>query len=211
MLTDHANLQLTLDLVGVFAFALSGGLVAVRKRLDIVGIIVLSLVAGLGGGVLRDLLIGAVPPVGVSDWRIMTAAACAGVLTFFLHPGVARISRVVRVLDALGLAVFAVSGALKAVGLDVAPVTCVVVGVVTAVGGGLLRDVIVGQVPEVLRRELYAVPALVGAFVVVVADHLHHLTSLVVWGAVVLVFAIRMTAVLLDLNAPQPLRTGEAS
>lgn len=211
MLTANTDLQLILDLVGVFVFALSGGLVAVRKRLDIVGVIVLAWVAGLGGGVMRDLLIGDVPPVGVSDWRLMAAACVAGVLTFWLHPGVARISRLVRVLDAAGLAVFAVAGSMKAVLFNVAPVTALVVGVVTAVGGGLLRDVIVGQVPEVLRRELYAVPALLGAVVIVVAAELDHLTSLVVWCAVLVVFVVRMTAVVLDLNAPQPFRTGDPS
>ncbi|AKU17083.1 trimeric intracellular cation channel family protein [Luteipulveratus mongoliensis] len=209
MLTANTDLKLVLDLVGVFVFALSGGLVGVRKRLDLVGVLVLAWVAGLGGGVMRDLLIGDVPPVGVSDWRLMLAACLAGLITFWLHPGVARISRFVRVLDAAGLAVFAVAGALKAVLFAVSPVTAVVVGVVTAVGGGVLRDVLVGQVPEVLRRELYAVPALLGALTVVLAARLEHLTSLVVWSAVVLVFIVRMTAVVLDLNAPQPLRTGD--
>ncbi|KNX39276.1 membrane protein [Luteipulveratus halotolerans] len=211
MLTANSDLQLGLDLVGVFVFALSGGLVAVRARLDLVGVVVLAWVAGLGGGMIRDVLIGDTPPVGVSDWRLMLAACVAGLITFALHPRVERIARLVRVLDAAGLAVFAVSGAMKAVLFSVAPVTAAVVGVITAVGGGLLRDVIVGQVPAVLRNELYAVPALLGSVVIVVAARLEHLTSLVVWAAVVLVFAVRMAAVVLDLNAPQPLRTGDPS
>jgi uncharacterized membrane protein YeiH len=131
------------------------------------------------------------------------------VVTFMFHPGVERISRLVRVLDAAGLAVFAVAGALKALGVGAGPMTAVLVGGITAVGGGILRDLLAGQVPEVLRRELYAVPALLGAAIVVVAEHFGHLTASVVWGAVLIVFVVRMMAVVLDLNAPKPLRTGE--
>ena len=211
MLTQDAQLQLILDLVGVFVFALSGGLVAVRKRLDLFGVLVLAGAAALGGGVMRDLLIGATPPVGLSDWRLIATASLAGVVTFLFHPGVARISKLVRILDAAGLAAFAVAGALKALGAGTGPMTAVLVGAITAIGGGMLRDLLAGQVPEVLRRELYAVPALLGATVVVVADRLHHLTETVVWLAVALVFVVRMSAVVLDLNAPTPLRTGDSA
>lgn len=210
MLIHNIDLQLILDLVGVFVFALSGGLVAVKKRLDLFGVLVLAGAAALGGGVLRDLLIGAVPPVGISDWRLLTAAGLAGLVTFVFHPGVARISRVVRLLDAAGLAVFAVGGSLKALGAGVGPIAAVLVGLITAIGGGMLRDVLAGQVPEVLRRELYAVPALLGSVVVVVAHELGHLNTVVVWGSVAVVFGVRMLAVVLDLNAPRPLRTGES-
>ncbi len=209
MLTDHTTLQLVLDLGGVFVFALSGGLVAVSKRLDAVGVLVLAWVAGLGGGTVRDVLIGAVPPDGISDWRVMVAACVAGVSTFFLHPRLARISRLVRVLDAAGLSLFAVSGSFKALAWGMPPMVCVVVGVITAVGGGLIRDVIVGRIPEVLRRELYAVPALIGALIVVLAAQWGHLSPLVLWMAVAVCFVVRMTAVVLDLNAPHPLRTGD--
>lgn len=113
MLTYDATLQLALDLVGVFVFALTGGLVAVKKRLDLFGVLVLAAAAALGGGVLRDLLIGDVPPVGLTDWRLLTAAVLAGLVTFVFHPGVERISQVVRVLDAAGPATFAIGGSLK--------------------------------------------------------------------------------------------------
>jgi uncharacterized membrane protein YeiH len=211
MLTQDAHLQLILDLVGVFVFALSGGLVAVRKRLDLFGVLVLAGAAALGGGVLRDVLIGSLPPVGLSDWRLIAAAGLAGIVTFLFHPGVARISRFVRVLDAAGLAAFAVAGSLKALGAGTGAMTAVLVGVITAVGGGILRDVLGGQVPEVLRRELYAVPALLGSAIVVVAYRTHHLSEAVVWGSVLLVFLVRMAAVILDLNAPTPLRTGDSA
>jgi uncharacterized membrane protein YeiH len=208
VILPDARLQLALDVLGVFVFALSGGLVAVHKQLDLFGVLVLAAVTGLGGGVLRDLLIGATPPTGVSDWRLVTPALLGGLVTFFWHPGIGRIWRFVRVLDAAGLGAFSVTGALKAVALGATPQTAVIVGTLTAVGGGMLRDVLVGEVPEVLRRELYAVPAALGATVVVAARGLGVLGTGVAVAAAVLVFALRVVAVLLDLNAPRPLRTG---
>ncbi|HEV7146194.1 MAG TPA: TRIC cation channel family protein [Pedococcus sp.] len=210
MITYDTNLQLALDLVGVFVFALSGGLVAVKKGLDLFGVLVLAGAAALGGGVVRDVLIGSLPPVGISDWRLMCSALVAGLVTFIYHPGVERISRIVRVLDAAGLAVFAVGGSLKALGAGMGPLTCVIVGGITAVGGGIIRDVLAGQVPEVLRREMYAVPALLGSTLIVTAHHFGLASPVVLWGCVVLVFALRMVAVVLDVHAPKPLRTGEA-
>ncbi len=209
MLSFDPGLQLALDVVGVFAFALSGGLVAVRKRLDLFGVLVLATVAGLGGGIVRDVLIGDTPPVGISDWRLLAAAVLAGGVTFLLHPSMSRISRLVRVLDAAGLAVFTVGGTLKALGAGLDPVPSVLVGCITAVGGGVIRDVLAGQVPEVLRHELYATPSLLGATLLVLAGSWGMMSMTVVWGCVLLVFAIRMTAVVLHLNAPVALRTGD--
>jgi uncharacterized membrane protein YeiH len=209
MPTSYASAQLALDLVGVFVFALSGGLVAVKKRFDLFGVLVLACAAALGGGILRDLLIGDVPPVGISDWRLLTAAGLGGLVTFLYHPAVERITRFVRVLDAAGLAVFAVAGSLKAVTTPgVEPIAAVLIGVITAVGGGVVRDLLAGQVPEVLRRELYALPAMLGSVVIVVAARSGSLHDWVLWTAVGLVFVVRMVAVRLDLNAPTPLRSG---
>ena len=209
MPTSYASAQLALDLVGVFVFALSGGLVAVKKRFDLFGVLVLAGAAALGGGIVRDLLIGDIPPVGISDWRLLTAAALGGIVTFLYHPAVERITRFVRVLDAAGLAVFAVAGSLKAVTTPgVAPVAAVLVGIITAVGGGVVRDLLADQVPEVLRRELYALPAMLGSVVIVVAAYNGSLHDWVLWTAVGLVFVVRMVAVRLDLNAPTPLRSG---
>lgn len=219
MVTQDSDLQLLLDILGVFVFALSGGLVGVRKGLDLVGIIVLAWVAGLGGGMLRDVLLGDVPPVGISDWRLFAPALAAGLVTFLWYRRLREFFRArprlrtralgfsIRALDAGGLALFAVSGALKALDFDAGALAAVFLGVITAVGGGALRDVLAGQVPEVLRRELYAVPALVGAILIVVADWQGFLNPILIWGAVALVFVIRMTAVILDLNAPTALRT----
>ncbi len=219
MLTDTASLQVVLDVCGVFVFALSGALVAVRRGLDLFGVLVLAWVAGLGGGIIRDVFLGVTPPVAVSDWRLLAAALLAAVLVFLLHgrwqetaavPGGRRriVTRAVRLLDAAGLALFAVSGALVALSRDAGPLAATLIGGVTAVGGGVLRDVLARQVPEVLQRELYALPALAGAALVVGLDRAGILSPTTAWVAVALVFATRVVAVALDLNAPRPLRSG---
>lgn len=219
MLTDTASLQTVLDVVGVLVFALSGAIVAVRHGLDLFGILVLAWVAGLGGGIIRDLFLGITPPVAVSDWRLLAAAVTAGLGVFLLHgtweqaaashPHARwrRVSYAVRLLDAAGLAVFAVSGALVALDRSAGPLAATLIGGITAVGGGMLRDVLARQVPEVLQRELYAVPALVGAALVVLLHHVGALSPLTAWMAVALVFATRVAAVALDLNAPRALRS----
>lgn len=207
MLTHTHTLQLALDVLGVFVFGLSGGLVAVRRGLDLVGILVLAVAAGLGGGIVRDLLLGLTPPVGLTDWRLMAAAVVAGGATFAFHPSIERIARFVRVLDAAGLAAFAISGTLKALGAGAGAMTAVLIGAITAVGGGVVRDLLAGEVPEVLRRELYAIPALLGSTLLVLAHGADLITPVTIWGCVGVVFVIRMVAVHLDLNAPMALRT----
>lgn len=194
-----------LDLVGVFVFGLSGGLAAVRKQLDVLAVLVLAAAAGLGGGVLRDVLIGAVPPVGISDWRLVGAACAAGLITFFFHPRLPRIQRVVLVLDAAGLGLFVVAGALKALQLGTTPLTAVVVGVLTGVGGGALRDLLVGEPPSVLaQRELYVIPALLGAVAYVAAWSAGLVNPYVTWGCVLLIATVRLVALARDWQAPAP-------
>lgn len=152
-----------LDLAGTFVFALTGALVAVRGRLDLFGTLVLAFATGLGGGLVRDVLLGDVPPPGLVEWRFLAAAALAGVATFLWHPVVARWENIILTLDAAGLALFCVTGALKAsdAGLDVVPAA--LLGMITAVGGGIARDVLANRVPAVLEGGWYATPALVGA------------------------------------------------
>jgi uncharacterized membrane protein YeiH len=164
-----ATLVLWLNLAGTFAFGLSGGLAAVRRRLDFFGVIVLAAVVGLAGGITRDLLIGT-PPATFRDWRYLVAVGAAGLVCFFAAPRLERINRQVQVFDALGLAVFCVTGASKAVGFGLGPVQAILLGAITGIGGGMLRDVPLGETLTVLRRELYAIPALLGAAAVVAAE-----------------------------------------
>ena len=194
-----------LDLLGVFVFALSGGFAGVRKGFDILGVLVLAVAAGLGGGILRDVLIGAVPPVGITDWRLLAAACGAGVITFLFHPRLSRIERSVLVLDAAGLGLFAVAGTLKALQLDAVPLTAVIVGVLTGVGGGAIRDLLGGEVPHVLaERELYAIPALLGATLFAAAWSAEITGPLATWGSVLVVVVLRLAAVYRNWQAPAP-------
>ena len=160
-------LLVTLDLVGTFVFALSGALVGVRHRLDLFGVLVLSFVAANGGGVMRDTMIGATPPAALQDWRYVAISIAAGLLTFWRAGAIERWRNPVQTLDAVGLGVFAVAGALKAQAFGLGPVGAMLLGMLTGIGGGMLRDVLVAQVPAVLKAELYAIAALVGAGVVV--------------------------------------------
>lgn len=205
MLTHLASLQLVLDLGGIFVFALSGGLAGVRKGLDLFGILVLAIVTALGGGVVRDLILD-VPVVGVSDWRFVLTASAGGLLTFWAAPHVVAFSRPIKVFDALGLALFCVSASVKALAVGATPTASVIVGVFTAVGGGMMRDVLCGVVPEVLRRELYAVPALLGSTVVVLARAVGLLDAPAIWAAVALAFGLRILGILKRWEAPRARR-----
>jgi uncharacterized membrane protein YeiH len=156
-----------LDLVGIFVFASSGALVAVRKELDVFGVLVLAGTTGLGGGFLRDLLIGATPPAALADWRYLMVPVAAGLVTFAFHPVVGRMERMVNVFDAFGLALFCVTGATKALEYGLGPVPAALMGMLTGIGGGMLRDLLAGRVPVIFRGELYATPALAGAAIAV--------------------------------------------
>lgn len=156
---------LVLDLLGVFAFALSGALVGVRKRFDIFGVLVLAGATGLGGGIIRDLMIDAVPPAALTDWYYLLVPLLAGLVTFVFHRVVDRLEPWVIVFDALGLGLFCAVGTIKALAFGLALVPAVLMGVVTAAGGGIVRDLLAHRVPIVFRGELYAIPALAGALV----------------------------------------------
>lgn len=163
------TLILVLNLAGTFVFGLSGGLAAARAHLDLLGVVVLAAVVGLAGGVIRDLLIG-VPPATFRDWRYLSAVGAAGLVCFFAGSMLERFEPGVMVFDAVGLSLFAVTGATKGLQFGLGPVQAILLGTITGVGGGMLRDVLLGEVPTVLREGLYAVPALLGAAVLVVAQ-----------------------------------------
>jgi uncharacterized membrane protein YeiH len=200
--------MLVLDLAGTFAFALNGALTAVRTaNVDIVGVVTLGMITALGGGIIRDVLLGAVPPAAFVDWRYLTVAACGGALVFLFARPLDRFSRSIDVLDAAGLALFAVTGAGKALQFGAGPMQAIILGVVTGVGGGTIRDVLIRKVPNVLTSGLYAIPALVGAAVTVAgeAGGLGHLLDI---PAAALCFLIRVIGLRFDLDAPKPPGTG---
>lgn len=163
---------LALDLLGSFAFAISGATVGVRRRLDLFGVMVLAFAAATAGGLVRDALIGALPPTAIADWRYVTVAGLAALLTFFRHGLVERLRNPVQLFDAIGLGLFAANGAGKALQYGAGPTGALLLGILSAVGGGIARDVLVAEVPAVLHRELYAVAAALGAGIVVLGNHL---------------------------------------
>lgn len=184
-----------LDLGGTFVFALSGAAAGIRHRLDLFGVLVLSFVAANFGGITRDVLIGAVPPAAIQDWRYLGVSLAAGVIAFFWYPLTERLRSPVLVFDAAGLSLFAIVGTSKALAFHLNPIAAALLGMVTGIGGGLVRDVLVSEVPAVFRAEIYAVAALAGA-AVVVGGHLLHLppAPVAILGAA-LCFGLRMLSI----------------
>lgn len=197
-----ATLLLALDLMGTFVFAISGAAAGVKSRLDVFGVSALAVVAGNAGGVTRDVLLGSVPPAAISDWRYVAVALVAGVATFLWYPSVKRVQHVVLLFDAAGLGIFAVSGAQKALAYGVNPFAAVLLGMLTGIGGGMVRDLLVKRVPVVLRTDVYAIAALAGA-AIVVAGHLLHWppTATTISGAMLCV-VMRVIALRRGWNLP---------
>jgi uncharacterized membrane protein YeiH len=182
------------DLGGTFVFAISGAAAGIKNRLDLFGVVVLSFAAGNSGGITRDLMIGAVPPAAIRDWRYLAVSILAGLITFFWYRIINRLKSPVLVFDAAGLALFAVSGASKALAFHAGPVAATLLGMLTGIGGGMVRDVLVREIPTVLRTELYASAALIGAAAVVIGDMLHLSSSRVAITGAVLCFGLRFIA-----------------
>ena len=195
LLVSTATLLLTLDLIGTFVFALSGAASGVKHRLDAFGVGVLAFVAGNAGGVTRDLLIGSVPPAAIRDWRYVAVSLVAGAVTFLCYPNVKRLQPLVLLFDAAGLALFAVAGTQKALAVGINPFVSALLGMLTGIGGGVLRDLLVNEVPVVLRADLYALAALAGAAVVVTGHLVAWPPTASTLAGAILCFAIRLIAI----------------
>ena len=190
-----STLVLVLDLCGTFVFALSGAMVGIRHRLDLFGVLVLSFAAANVGGITRDLLIGAVPPPGIADWRYIAVPILAGLAMFRWGSIIDRLKSSVQIFDAGGLALFAVSGAQKTLDFRLGPVTAVVLGMLTGIGGGMVRDMMAAEIPSVLRGDIYAVAALAGAAVVVAGNIMHFPSTAVTIVGALLCFGLRFMAI----------------
>ena len=184
-----------LDLVGTFAFAISGAALGVRKHFDLFGVLVLSFVAAVSGGVARDLLIGATPPVAIANWNYLAVSCAAGLLCFYRGALVERMNNPVQLFDALGLGLFAVTGATKALAAGLGPVGALLLGMLTGIGGGIARDLLAMRIPVVLQSDLYAVAALAGAAVVVLAHRFGWPGEPFLLGGAALVFFLRFMAI----------------
>ncbi len=193
---------LVAELVGVAVFAASGASAGVAKRLDLFGVAFVGAVAALGGGIVRDLLIGDIPPYAFTHWPYLTVAICAALLMFWLHPQYGRARRTVLVLDAAGLGLFTATGTLKALDAHVPAVGACLIGMIAAIGGGLGRDLLTVEIPFVLRREIYAMAALLGAALVVGLVHLHLPRGVIIVLTASLIFLVRILAVRNKWEAP---------
>jgi len=192
-----------LDVAGTFAFAISGATAAKQRGLDLFGICAIAYTVACGGGIIRDLCIGAIPPAGLKTWFYLTTAMIAAVMTIGLYPVVQRLNRPVLFFDAAGLSLFAVTGAQKALSYGHNGEVAVLLGVITAVGGGVLRDILLNRVPVILQKEVYASAALVGALIVVLGDYLKWVPN--DWVAIIALavcFTLRMLALLYHWNLP---------
>jgi uncharacterized membrane protein YeiH len=189
------TLLLILDLIGTFVFALSGAIAGVKRRLDLFGVLVLSFAAGNAGGITRDVLIGATPPQAISDWRYLGVSVLAGVITFWWSSVIERGRNPMLVFDGAGLALFAVAGAQKALAYHLNPVMAALLGMLTGIGGGMARDVLLAEIPTVLRADLYAVAALAGAAVVVIGNALHLPSAVATAVGAILCFGLRLAAI----------------
>ena len=189
------TLLLVLDLAGTFVFALSGATAGVKHRLDLFGVLVLSYAAGNAGGIARDLLIGAVPPAAFSDWRYLGVSLLAGIVTFWRPSFIDRLRSPVLLFDAAGLGLFAVAGTEKALAFGLNSVMAALLGMVTGIGGGMTRDVLLAEIPTVLRTDLYALAALAGAAVVVIGAALRLPSTAVTIAGALLCFGLRFMAI----------------
>lgn len=196
---------LTLDLLGTLAFAVNGAMTALKfARVDIVGVLTLGMVTALGGGFIRDILIDSLPPTTFMDWRYLFIAALGSLIAFFLGPRLEKLATTITLFDAVGLSLFAVTGTLKGLTFGLGPIQSIILGVITAAGGGTIRDIMIQRIPAVLHTELYAIPAALGASLtaVIVASSLPSVPWVVF--AALMCFTLRMVGVHFDLHAPKP-------
>lgn len=206
-LYDPDFLLLVVDLMGVLVFAVEGGLAAARASLDVLGLAVIAMATALGGGILRDILIGAIPPNSVRDWRYPgTALLGAGAVFFFLPMIQAVPQGLLTTLDAAGLALCAIAGAGKAVEFGIHPLLAIMMGAITGVGGGTMRDILLNRVPGVLRSDVYAAAALAGALVVVVGLRMQIPRWVTMTAGATVCFMLRMVAVWQHWNLPKVIR-----
>jgi uncharacterized membrane protein YeiH len=192
-----------LDVTGTFVFAISGATAAKQRGLDLFGICAVAYTVACGGGIIRDLCIGAIPPAGLTTWYYLVAAMVAAIMSIGLYPIVERLNRPVLLFDAAGLSLFAVTGAQKALSYGHNAEVAVLLGIITAVGGGVMRDILLNRVPVILEKEIYASAALVGALIVVLGTYIKWLSNdWIAIIALIVCFTLRMLALRFHWNLP---------
>lgn len=191
------------DLAGTFAFAISGATAARRCHLDLFGILAIAFITACGGGIARDVCIGAIPPAGLSDWRYLLTAIIAALLTIVAYPWVERLTYPVRLFDAMGLGLFAVYGAHKALLFGHNAEVAILLGMITAVGGGMARDVLLARVSIVLQQEIYALAALAAAALTVLGEYYRWPAVWATWLPILFCFGLRFAALRFHWNLPR--------
>ena len=204
--TSADHLLFAVDIAGTLVFALEGAMAAVNGNLDLIGVMVLAFCTALGGGIVRDVLLGALPPASLRDWRYPTIVLTMAVLVFFLHRSVGQIpGEAIQVLDAAGLAIFAIAGTQKALLYKMNPLVSVLLGTITGVGGGTIRDMLLAQVPKVLQFEIYATAALVGSACMIAATKIRFPAGLAAALGAFTCFALRVVSLWRHWNLPRAL------
>ena len=203
MMDELHTLYYFLDLAGTFVFAISGAVAAKQRGLDLFGICAIAFTVACGGGIIRDLCIGAIPPTGISDWKYLLTAILAAAMTISLYRLVLRLNHPVLFFDALGLSLFAVTGAQKSLAYGHNAEVAILLGITTAVGGGVLRDILLNRIPVILEKEIYASAALIGALIMVLGDHFKWLSSdLTSIIALIVCFGLRLLSLRYHWNLP---------
>src|SRR5436853_471678 len=199
-------LNLVLNLMGTFAFGLSGGILAVRKQMDLFGVLVLAVATGLGGGIMRDIILGHTPPATLNDWRYLAVAGLAGILVFLRYSKVVHQGRFITGFDAVGLSIFTVTGTTIALNAGLSPAPAALLGMLTGVGGGVLRDIMAAEVPLIFRSEIYAVASLLGAIIIIIATQIGFSGVPAEILAAIATFTLRMVSLRRGWRIPRFLR-----
>lgn len=209
ILSDNSGMNMTtellftiFDLAGTFVFALSGALAARERKLDIFGLITVAFLTACGGGIIRDVCIGYTPPVGISEWPYLALTICASFVSIGFHKLIQHLKYPVLLFDAIGLSMFAVAGAQKSIFMGHNYEVAILLGVLSAIGGGIIRDLLLGKIPVVLRKEVYGSAALLGTFAVVISHYLNIGSQLGAWFGITLCFITRYISIKRKWNLP---------
>lgn len=194
-MTPLEHLNTGLDLAGTFVFAISGALRGIKHQVDLFGVLVLSFIAASLGGILRDVAIGATPPPALNDWRYIAVCSLAGLVTFYCSSVIHHVRGPLQLCDAAGLGLFAVSGTTKALAYGLSPLGAIFLGMLSGIGGGIVRDALMGEVPVVFRGEIYALAALAGASMVVLGERLNWPATTTAMSGATLCFVLRSVAI----------------
>jgi uncharacterized membrane protein YeiH len=202
MMNLRYDIYTVFDLIGTFVFALSGAVAAKEKGLDIFGIFSIAFTVACGGGIIRDLCIGAIPPAGLTNLLYLVMVVAATLIGIGFYRWVNIFNQPVLLFDALGLSVFAISGARKAIVFGHNYEVALLLGTVTAVGGGVIRDILLARIPVILKKEIYASAAMMGAMLVVAGDYLHYSKEIVSAIAIIVCFGLRFLGLHFHWNLP---------